>query len=84
MDSTQFVNKQVKLIEIVLSVEEFLKHWKITVKQRNGLQKVMEHFINVISSTCLRSGMGTKLIINHLYFHFQKYIELWGSPNGWD
>eukprot|EP00957_Ditylum_brightwellii_P022458 1694914-Ditylum_brightwellii.AAC.1 len=28
--------------------------------------------------------MGTKLMMNHLFFHLAEYIKLWGIPSGWD
>ena len=84
LGSERFIKKQIKVIEMILSMEEFLKHGRLTVKERGGLEKVVEHFIQTINETCLRSGMGSRLIKNHLYFHLQKYIELWGPPNGWD
>eukprot|EP00536_Pseudo-nitzschia_multiseries_P008802 jgi/Psemu1/21469/gm1.21469_g len=79
-----FIQKQVEVIELILSMEEFLKHGNITISGLENLPKMIIHFINCINSTCLREGMDTKLIKNHLYFHLVEYIKLWGLPCGWD
>ena len=80
----QFFKKEVLVLELILSMEEFLKHGKITKSDLTLLPKTMIYFINAINSTCKRAGMGTQLIKNHLYFHIPKYIAMWGPPTGWD
>eukprot|EP00536_Pseudo-nitzschia_multiseries_P011769 jgi/Psemu1/29889/gm1.29889_g len=80
-----FVKKQIaEVIQLILSMEEFLKHGRMKYASLKNLPKTIVHFINCINSTCHRKGMGTKLIKNHLYFHLPDYISLWGSPAGWD
>ena len=80
----EFINKQVHLIKLILCIEEFLKHGKLKNGDLHYLPKFIVHFINCITSTCKREGMGNRLIKNHLYFHLPKYISLWGQPKGWD
>ena len=82
-DST-FVKEQVKTIEWILSMEEFLKHGRITIGMRKKMARVINQFVKQNNKTCLRGGMGNNLIKTHLYFHLPKYIELWGPPLGWD
>ena len=71
-------------LELILFMEEFLKHFKMKLSQSSKLPVMIEHFIEKINKNCQRGGMGTRLIKNHLYFHLPKYIELWGPPSGWD
>ena len=82
--TNEFINQQVHVIELILSMEEFLKHGKMKYGELKHLDKTIVHFINCINSTCKRGGMGTRLIKNHLYFHLKQYIEYWGPPKGFD
>ena len=75
---------QVQFIEIILGMEEWLKHGSPTQKQTELLPEVINDFIDKVNFNGQREGMSTKLIKNHLYFHLPKYIEMWGPPNGWD
>eukprot|EP00536_Pseudo-nitzschia_multiseries_P004629 jgi/Psemu1/10407/gm1.10407_g len=84
IDDHRFVKKQIEVIQLILSMEEFLKHGRMKNASLKNLPKTIVHFINCINSTCHRKGMGTKLIKNHLYFHLTDYISLWGSLAGWD
>ena len=81
---TEFINKQVHLIELILCMEEFLKHGQLRKGDLKDLPKLIVHFINCITSTCKREGMGNRLIKNHLYFHLHDYMTQWGQPKGWD
>eukprot|EP00536_Pseudo-nitzschia_multiseries_P007859 jgi/Psemu1/18944/gm1.18944_g len=79
------IKKQIdEAIQLIVSMEEFLKHGQMKYSSLKNLPRTIMHFINCINSTCHRKGMGTKLIKNHLYFHLTDYISLWGSPTGWD
>ena len=51
---TEFLNKQVHLIELRLCMEEFLKHSKLRKGDLKHLPKLIVHFINSITSTCER------------------------------
>eukprot|EP00536_Pseudo-nitzschia_multiseries_P014738 jgi/Psemu1/40002/gm1.40002_g len=56
------------LISILITLVS--NHGNITISGLEHLpNKMIIHFINCINFTCLRGGMGTKLIKNHLYFH---------------
>ena len=79
-----FAKEQIRTIEWILSMEEFLKHGKPTIGMRKNLQQAINQFVKRLNKTCLRSGMGMNLIKTHLYFHLPKYMELWGPPSGWD
>eukprot|EP00536_Pseudo-nitzschia_multiseries_P006346 jgi/Psemu1/15033/gm1.15033_g len=79
-----FIKKQTEVIQLIVLMEEFLKHGQMKYSSLKNLPKTVVHFINCINSTCHRKGMETKLIKNHLYFHLTDYISLWGSPAGWD
>ena len=76
---------QVYFIELVLGMEEFLKHGTTTLSGIVSLRKMMRHFLSTINKQCRRDkGMENKLIKNHLYLHVPEYIERWGPPSGWD
>ena len=68
---------QVQFIEIILGMEEWLKHGSPTQEQTEILPEVINDFIDKVNLNGQREGMSTKLIKNHLYFHLPKYIELW-------
>jgi len=79
------VRKLVSAYEQVLGMEEFLKNGSMKLKHVKLLPRIVANFLNEINTSCYRSkGMGQRLIKHHLYFHLQDYIELWGSPAGWD
>ena len=58
----EFFHKQVHLIELILCMEEFLKHGKLRKGDMKHLPKFIIHFINCINSACTREGMGNRLI----------------------
>ena len=72
------------MIELVISLEEWLKCGNITYGQHGLLPKVMNYFIERINLCSQCEGMGTRLIKNHLYFHLHTYIDFWISPNEWN
>jgi hypothetical protein len=83
--SSDKMRKQVYYIELVLGMEEFLKHGHISRSDIKSLEKMMIHFLNEININCDRQeGMNNRLIKNHLYLHIPKYIRMWGPPCGWD
>ena len=59
---TEFLNKQVHLIELILCMEGFLKHGQLRKGDLKHLPKLIVHFINCITSTCKRDGIGNRLI----------------------
>ena len=65
---TEFLNKQVHLTELILCMEEFLKHGKLRKEDMKPLPKFIIYFINCITSTCKREGMGNGLIKNIFIF----------------
>ena len=75
---------QVHFIELILGMEEWLKHGHPTKAQISKLSDVINDFIVKVNLNGQREGMSTKLIKNHLYFHLEKYIEMWGPPKGWN
>ena len=80
-----FIQKQVHVIELILGMEEFLKHGQFSKGKLKHLEKTVIHFINCINNVCKRGGTGTRLTKNHLYFHdLPKYFEMWGCPANWD
>ena len=81
----EFVLDQIQFIELVLCMEEFLKHAKIQSSRLNNLRKMMKYFLKQINRHCHREkGMGNMLIKNHLYLHVPEYMNRWGPPSGWD
>ena len=83
MDENRIID-QVHMIELILGMEEWLKKGQPTRAQLTSLPAAIDDFIEKINFNCQRSGMGTMLIKNHLYFHLPKYIEMWGPPKGWN
>ena len=83
--STEVVNSQAKMIELVLGMNRFLSNRSVPKLAHKKLHLSIAHFINSINTNLHRSkGFGTNLIKFHLYFHLPKYIEMWGPPCGWD
>ena len=79
------IEKLIYTLELVLGMEEFLKHGRIRQDEIPKLKKMIDHFLTEINANLQRNkGMGTNLIKNHLYFHVPLYIKLWGPPAGWD
>ena len=79
------LDEQVRFIELVLGMEEFLKYGEIHRSRLNDVKRMMNYFVDQIVRNCRReTGMGNRLIKNHLYLHFHQYINLWGPPRGWD
>ena len=76
---------QVRFIELVLGMEEFLKHGSTTLSEMSSLKKMMRFFLRQINDHCHRNnGMRNRLIKNHLYLHLPEYVNRWGPPAGWD
>ena len=66
-------------------MEEFLKHGILKKNDLKVLPLMIRHFVDEINLNSQRdTGMGNKIIKNHLYFHIPKYIKMWGPPCGWD
>ena len=79
------IDDQVYFLELVLGMEEFLKHGVLKKNELKVLPRMIDHFVEEINQNSQRdTGMGNKIIKNHLYFHLPKYIEMWGPPCGWD
>ena len=79
------IKEQVRFIELVLGMEEFLKHGVITFRKIRQLSKMMKYFVQQITINCHRpTGMGNNVIKNHLFLHIPDYVKLWGPPVGWD
>ena len=56
---------QVHFIEIILEIEEWLKHGDPTKAQISNLPDVISNFIVKVNLNGQREGMGNKLIKNH-------------------
>ena len=78
------IDDQIRTLELILFMEEFLKNSQIKKNELDRLPKMIDYYITQINENCKRDGMGTKLVKNHLYFHLPQYIEYWGPPTGWD
>ena len=79
------ISNQIYFIELVIGMEEYLKHGGIARSDLNILEKMMIHFLNEINKNCKRQkGMLNRLIKNHLYLHIPRYVKMWGPPSGWD
>ena len=75
----------IRTFELVLGMEEFLKHGRMKVKDLPKLRRLSEVLVQEIVRNCPRSeGVGTNLIKNHLHLHLHQYMSLWGHPSGWD
>jgi len=81
---TNFISKLVHCFELILGMEEFLKHGRITHNDLEVLPKTMINYINHINAVCQRKGMGSRLIKNHLHFHIPQYYQLWGNAENWN
>jgi len=57
------IDSQIYFLEIVLAMEEFLKHGSISRSELNSLEKMMIHFLNEINANCKRNtGVNNRLI----------------------
>ena len=75
----------IRSLELIIGMEEFLRYGSIKLGDVNNLPLIIANFLNEVNTNCYKtSGMGQRIIKNHLYFHLQDYIELWGPPAGWD
>ena len=78
------IDRRIYTLELLLGMEEFLKH-SATKKTMKNLKKMVVHFMNNINENLPRSaGEGQKLIKNHMFFHLPECVELFGPPSGWD
>ena len=83
--SAASIDSIVATFELIIAMEEFLKHGQITKGELENFPKMAVHYINQINKNCKRKdGSGTCTIKNHLYLHIHKYIQMWGPPTGWD
>ena len=79
------LQRQIETLELILGMEEFLKHGRMKVEDIPKLRRLSEVLIQKVVDNCPRKdGNGTNLIKNHLHFHLHQYISLWGHPSGWD
>eukprot|EP00957_Ditylum_brightwellii_P052279 3965091-Ditylum_brightwellii.AAC.1 len=73
--SNCFTEQWIEVIEVIISMEEFLKHGRITVGGLNYLPKIIIHFLNCMNSICLRKGTGNKLIKNHIFLSMSRFVQ---------
>ena len=78
------MNQFVKGFEFILFVDTFLQRCELKVENVPKVNRLMEKFMRVYTQTFKRGGNGSCLIKNHLFFHLQKCIEMFGPPAGWD
>ena len=84
-DRSGTIKNFVLALEQVLGMEEFLKSGSIKSKHVKIIPRIVAHFLNEVNINFYKiDGMGDRSIKKHLYFHYQDYIKLWGSPAGWD
>ena len=66
-------------------MEQFLNNGSMKLKHVELFPQIIANFLNEININCYRAkAMSQRLIKNHLYFHLQDYVKLWGTPAGWD
>ena len=80
----QKINQFVKGFELILLVDSFLQKCELRVQDVTKINDFVITFMDTYKKTFKRGGNGTCLIKNHLFFHLQKYIEMFGPPSGWD
>ena len=80
----QEMNQFVKGFELILLVDSFLQKCELRVENVTKINNFVITFMDTYKKTFKRGGNGTCLIKNHLFFHLQKYIEMFGPPSGWD
>ena len=78
------INQFVKGFEFILFIDTFLQRCELKVENVPKVNRLMEKFMRVYTQTFKRGGNGSCLIKNHLFFHLQKCIEMFGPPAGWD
>eukprot|EP00531_Pseudo-nitzschia_arenysensis_P000969 CAMPEP_0116116834 /NCGR_PEP_ID=MMETSP0329-20121206/1249_1 /TAXON_ID=697910 /ORGANISM="Pseudo-nitzschia arenysensis, Strain B593" /LENGTH=935 /DNA_ID=CAMNT_0003610355 /DNA_START=406 /DNA_END=3213 /DNA_ORIENTATION=+ len=79
------IENLVRTLESIIGMEEFLKHGAMKRSHAKNLPAIVADFLNGVHLNCYREKhMGQRLIKYHLYFHLQQYIEMWGTPAGWD
>ena len=82
-----FLENEVYAFEMVLMFEQWLKksHFPEShVLDGPRLGSALGFYIKRLSQICVREGMGSRLIKNHLVLHLPHYILEWGPPCGWD
>ena len=80
----QKINQFVKGFELILLLDSFLQKCELHVENVTKINDFVITFMDTYKKTFKRGGNGTCLIKNHLFFHLQKYIEMFGPPSGWD
>ena len=80
----QKINQFVKGFELILLLDSFLQKCELRVQNVTKINDFVIAFMDTYKKTFKRGGNGACLIKNHLFFHLQKYIEMFGPPSGWD
>ena len=81
---TQSLKKFVCAFEQILFFNAFFEKCELPIAKVPKLNSVVARFMTLYTKTFSRGGMGNCLIKNHLFFHLQKYVEMFGPPAGWD
>ena len=77
-------NQFVKGFELILLFDVFLQKCDLRVENVSKINEFVNTFMDTCKKTFKRGGNGACLIKNHLFFHLQKCIEMFGPPSGWD
>ena len=80
----QKINQFVKGFELILLINSFLQKCELHVENVTKINDFVITFMDTYKKTFKRGGNGTCLIKNHLFFHLQKHIKMFGPPSGWD
>ena len=85
-ESPSVIKNFICALETIIGMEEFLNIGSMKFKHVELTPRIVANFLNEVNINCYRTkGMGQRLIKNHLYFHLQEYVQLWGTPAaGWD
>ena len=76
------IENQVLMFELLLGIGEWLKSSFHTQEKLEKLPAAINSYLNILNITYQCSGMGLRLIKNHLYFHFPLYMKMLNPSKG--
>lgn len=81
--SSDFLENEITVIELILMVDVWLKKKEFPshhVHNPHRLGSAIGYYIDFVRDVCQREGMGANLVKNHLMMHVPDYMLRWGPP----